>query len=226
MRLKAVALAAAAALACASTEPFSTCDIPGPALEYRQQSIDRKVSNYNNNPALYQGFWNDAEEFMCLLTTDPELAYTKNRYVTADCDVGTRGAGARSAAVFSGNAMHHIVRGVCTDRFRSDKAKRACELAMKIMGSATARAAGQAVSYELRLERLLEVCATYLIFSPESVRRTLITTALSLLALCSFAAFNAVYAARFPQPYPTRTTIECGLMIDAKVEITVVAKVR
>ena len=41
-----------------------------------------------------------------------------------------------------------------------------------------------------------------------------------------FAAFNAVYAARFPQPYPTRTTIECGLMIDAKVEITVVAKVR
>ena len=38
--------------------------------------------------------------------------------------------------------------------------------------------------------------------------------------------FNAVYAARFPQPYPTRTTIECGLMIDAKVEITVVAKVR
>lgn len=41
-----------------------------------------------------------------------------------------------------------------------------------------------------------------------------------------FAAFNAVYAARFPQPYPTRTTIECGLMIDAKVEITVVARVR
>lgn len=41
-----------------------------------------------------------------------------------------------------------------------------------------------------------------------------------------FAAFNAVYAARFPQPYPTRTTIECGLMIDAKVEITVIAKAR
>lgn len=41
-----------------------------------------------------------------------------------------------------------------------------------------------------------------------------------------FAAFNKVYAARFPKPYPTRTTIQCGLMIDAKVEITVIARAR
>ena len=41
-----------------------------------------------------------------------------------------------------------------------------------------------------------------------------------------FAAFNAVYAEMFPEPYPTRTPVGCALMIDAKVEITVVAKVR
>ena len=39
-----------------------------------------------------------------------------------------------------------------------------------------------------------------------------------------FAAFNAVYAAAFPQPYPVRTTLAAALMIDAKVEITVIAQ--
>lgn len=39
-----------------------------------------------------------------------------------------------------------------------------------------------------------------------------------------FAAFNAVYAEMMPQPYPVRTTIGCALMIDAKVEITVIAE--
>ncbi|OCX60991.1 reactive intermediate/imine deaminase [Thioclava sp. SK-1] len=39
-----------------------------------------------------------------------------------------------------------------------------------------------------------------------------------------FAGFNAVYSAKFPQPYPVRTTIGCALMIDAKVEITVIAE--
>lgn len=39
-----------------------------------------------------------------------------------------------------------------------------------------------------------------------------------------FTAFNAVYSARFPEPFPVRTTIGCALMIDAKVEITVIAK--
>ncbi len=39
-----------------------------------------------------------------------------------------------------------------------------------------------------------------------------------------FAAFNGVYASMFPQPFPVRTTIGCALMIDAKVEITVIAE--
>lgn len=37
-----------------------------------------------------------------------------------------------------------------------------------------------------------------------------------------FAAFNAVYAARFPEPYPVRTTVQSGLM-GILVEIDVVA---
>ncbi len=40
-----------------------------------------------------------------------------------------------------------------------------------------------------------------------------------------FAAFNAVYASYFPEPRPVRTTVEAALMIDAKLEITVIATV-
>lgn len=39
-----------------------------------------------------------------------------------------------------------------------------------------------------------------------------------------FAAFNGVYGAYFDDPLPVRTTIGCALMIDAKVEITVIAE--
>ncbi|APZ50420.1 RidA family protein [Salipiger abyssi] len=39
-----------------------------------------------------------------------------------------------------------------------------------------------------------------------------------------FADFNAVYSEMFPEPFPVRTTIGCALMIDAKVEITVIAE--
>jgi enamine deaminase RidA (YjgF/YER057c/UK114 family) len=39
-----------------------------------------------------------------------------------------------------------------------------------------------------------------------------------------FAEFNKVYAAAFSQPYPVRTTVAAPLMIDAKVEITVIAE--
>ena len=39
-----------------------------------------------------------------------------------------------------------------------------------------------------------------------------------------FAAFNAAYAAAFPEPFPVRTTVAAPLMIDAKVEITVIAQ--
>lgn len=39
-----------------------------------------------------------------------------------------------------------------------------------------------------------------------------------------FAAFNAVYAEYFADPKPVRTTVQSGLMIDACVEITVIAE--
>jgi 2-iminobutanoate/2-iminopropanoate deaminase len=39
-----------------------------------------------------------------------------------------------------------------------------------------------------------------------------------------FAAFNAAYAEFFADPKPVRTTVESGLMIDACVEITVIAE--
>ncbi|MEQ6250365.1 RidA family protein [Sulfitobacter sp. HNIBRBA3233] len=40
-----------------------------------------------------------------------------------------------------------------------------------------------------------------------------------------FAAFNAVYAEHFADPLPVRTTVLSGLMIEARVEITVIAKI-
>ena len=38
-----------------------------------------------------------------------------------------------------------------------------------------------------------------------------------------FAAMNAVYSEFFAEPWPTRSTVECNLMIDIKVEIEAVA---
>ena len=45
-----------------------------------------------------------------------------------------------------------------------------------------------------------------------------------LVDKADFAAFNTVYAEYFADPLPVRTTVESGLMIDAKVEITVIAQ--
>ena len=41
-----------------------------------------------------------------------------------------------------------------------------------------------------------------------------------------FPAFNKVYREHFNEPYHTRTTTEAHLMIDAKLEITAIAKAR
>ncbi len=38
-----------------------------------------------------------------------------------------------------------------------------------------------------------------------------------------FAAMNSVYAEYFPDAPPARSTVECGLMIDIKVEIEAIA---
>jgi 2-iminobutanoate/2-iminopropanoate deaminase len=39
-----------------------------------------------------------------------------------------------------------------------------------------------------------------------------------------FAAFNEAYAKHFSDPLPVRTTFEAALMLDARIEITVIAK--
>lgn len=45
-----------------------------------------------------------------------------------------------------------------------------------------------------------------------------------LTDVADFAAFNAVYAEYFADPLPVRTTVRCDLMVEAKVEITVIAE--
>jgi 2-iminobutanoate/2-iminopropanoate deaminase len=45
-----------------------------------------------------------------------------------------------------------------------------------------------------------------------------------LTDLDEFAAFNAVYASRFPDPKPVRTTVRADLVRGMHVEITVVAR--
>lgn len=65
------------------------------------------------------------------------------------------------------------------------------------------------------------------------IKQTLATEGLTLSHVVSctcyltdkadFALFNQVYAEFFSAPLPVRTTVESGLMIDAKVEITVIA---
>jgi 2-iminobutanoate/2-iminopropanoate deaminase len=41
-----------------------------------------------------------------------------------------------------------------------------------------------------------------------------------------FAAFNEAYRKHFREPLPVRTTVEAKLMMDAKIEITVIAAER
>ncbi len=41
-----------------------------------------------------------------------------------------------------------------------------------------------------------------------------------------FAAFNASYARHFTHPLPVRTTVQAELMLNAKIEIAVIAKER
>ena len=41
-----------------------------------------------------------------------------------------------------------------------------------------------------------------------------------------FRAFNEAYARHFSDPLPVRTTVQAALMLDARVEITVIAKAR
>ncbi|HEX5388844.1 MAG TPA: RidA family protein [Burkholderiaceae bacterium] len=48
-----------------------------------------------------------------------------------------------------------------------------------------------------------------------------------LIDPADFAAFNRVYAGRFSQPYPVRTTVRADLMLpNARLELTVVARAR
>ena len=70
-----------------------------------------------------------------------------------------------------------------------------------------------------------------------NIRKTLATQGLDLSDVLSctcyltdaadFAAFNAIYAKAFAEPYPVRTTVGCFLILPkAVVEITAIAKAR
>lgn len=45
-----------------------------------------------------------------------------------------------------------------------------------------------------------------------------------LTDVSDFAEFDGVHAEYFSDPLPVRTTVQSGLMIDARVEITVIAE--
>lgn len=52
-----------------------------------------------------------------------------------------------------------------------------------------------------------------------------VVSAICCLAdVSDFAGFNRVYTEYFSDPRPVRTTVQSGLTIDAKVEITVIAE--
>ncbi len=50
-----------------------------------------------------------------------------------------------------------------------------------------------------------------------------VKTTVFLQDKADFGAMNDVYAEYFGQPWPTRSTIECELMVDIKVEIEAIA---
>lgn len=70
----------------------------------------------------------------------------------------------------------------------------------------------------------------------ERIAATLASQGLSLADVISctvyladkadFSAFNAAYARHFSDPLPVRTTVQAELMLDAKIEITVIAQER
>lgn len=67
-----------------------------------------------------------------------------------------------------------------------------------------------------------------------NIAATLATEGLSLQDVVSctcyltdkndFAGFNTAYRAAFTAPLPVRSTVVCDLVLDAKVEVTVIAK--
>lgn len=69
-----------------------------------------------------------------------------------------------------------------------------------------------------------------------NIAATLATEGLSLQDVVSctcyltdkadFAGFNEAYRAAFSAPLPVRSTVVCDLVLDARVEITVIAKAR
>ena len=52
-----------------------------------------------------------------------------------------------------------------------------------------------------------------------------VKTTVFLTDKTDFAAMNSIYAEYFPESPPARSTIECGLMIDIKVEIEAIATI-
>ncbi len=82
--------------------------------------------------------------------------------------------------------------------------------------------AGIEAQTELTLDRIAATLATAGLDLNDVVSVTAY-----LIDPADFAAFNRVYAARFSQPYPVRTTVRADLMLpNARLELTVVARAR
>jgi len=82
--------------------------------------------------------------------------------------------------------------------------------------------AGIEAQTELTLDRIAATLATEGLDLNDVVSVTAY-----LIDPADFAAFNRVYAARFSQPYPVRTTVRADLMLpNARLELTVVARAR
>lgn len=62
-----------------------------------------------------------------------------------------------------------------------------------------------------------------LVESAGSSMDKVVKTSVFLTDKKEFAAMNSVYAEYFPASPPARSTVECGLMIDIKVEIEAIA---
>jgi 2-iminobutanoate/2-iminopropanoate deaminase len=75
---------------------------------------------------------------------------------------------------------------------------------------------------EAQTRQVLENLKAVLAAAGSALERTVKTTVF-LADRCDFAGMNTVYAAYFPGDPPARSTVEGRLMIDAKVEIELIA---
>jgi enamine deaminase RidA (YjgF/YER057c/UK114 family) len=81
--------------------------------------------------------------------------------------------------------------------------------------------AGIGPQTDLALERIAATLA-----SQGSSMADVISCTVYLVDKADFRAFNEAYARHVSDPLPVRTTVQAELMLDAKIEITVIAQER